>query len=58
MEEFDAPQEHGVKQMRETIDICSYSIVIKDGRILDKGEKDYLTNSTLIREEYFGKVFD
>ena len=44
--------------LRETIDICSYSIVIKDGRILDKGEKDYLTNSSLIREEYFGKVFD
>tara|TARA_B100000963_G_scaffold300560_1_gene272964 strand:- start:5421 stop:6140 length:720 start_codon:yes stop_codon:yes gene_type:complete len=44
--------------LRETIDICDYSIVIKDGRILDKGNKDYLINSSLIKEEYFGKVFD
>ena len=44
--------------LRETIDICHYSIVIKDGSILDKGKKDYLINSSLIREEYFGKVFD
>ena len=44
--------------LRETIDICDYSIVIKDGRILDKGEKNYLINSTLIKEEYFGRVFD
>ena len=44
--------------LRETIDICNYSIVIKDGSILDKGEKDYLINSSLIKEEYFGKVFD
>ena len=44
--------------IRETIDICDYSIVIKDGRILDKGEKDYLINSSLIKEEYFGRVFD
>lgn len=44
--------------LRETIDICDYSIVIKDGRILDKGEKNYLINSSLIREEYFGRVFD
>ena len=44
--------------LRETIDICDYSIVIKDGRILDKGKKDYLINSSLIKEEYFGKVFD
>ena len=44
--------------LRETIDICNYSIVIKDGSILDKGEKDYLINSSLIKEEYFGRVFD
>ena len=44
--------------IRETIDICDYSIVIKDGRILDKGKKDYLIRSALIKEEYFGKVFD
>ena len=44
--------------LRETIDICHYSIVIKDGSILDKGKKDYLINSSLIKEEYFGKVFD
>ena len=44
--------------LRETMDICNYSIVIKDGSILDKGEKDYLINSSLIKEEYFGKVFD
>ena len=44
--------------LRETIDICNYSIVIKDGRILDKGEKNYLINSPLIKKEYFGKVFD
>ena len=44
--------------LRETIDICNYSIVIKDGGILDKGKKNYLINSSLIKEEYFGKVFD
>ena len=44
--------------LRETIDICNYSIVIKDGRVLDQGEKDYLVNSSLIKEEYFGTVFD
>ncbi len=44
--------------LRETIDICDYSIVIKDGRILDKGEKNYLINSSLIKKEYFGRVFD
>ena len=44
--------------LREIIDICNYSIVIKDGSILDKGEKDYLINSSLIKEEYFGTVFD
>jgi len=44
--------------LRETIDICHYSIVIKDGSILDKGNKDYLVSSSLIKEEYFGKVFD
>ena len=44
--------------LREIIDICNYSIVIKDGSILDKGDKDYLINSSLIKEEYFGKVFD
>ena len=44
--------------LRETIDICNYSIVIKDGSILDQGEKDYLINSSLIKEEYFGTVFD
>ena len=44
--------------LRETMDICNYSIVIKDGSILDKGEKDYLINSSLIKDEYFGKVFD
>ena len=44
--------------LRETIDICHYSIVIKDGSILDKGKKDYLISSSLIKEEYFGKVFD
>ena len=44
--------------LRETIDICHYSIIIKDGSILDKGKKDYLINSSLIKEEYFGKVFD
>ena len=44
--------------LRETIDICNYSIVIKDGSILDKGEKDYLINSSFIKEEYFGRVFD
>jgi len=44
--------------LRETIDICNYSIVIKDGRVLDQGEKDYLINSSLIKEEYFGTVFD
>ena len=44
--------------LRETIDICSYSIVIKDGSVLDKGEKDYLINSSLIKEEYFGKIFE
>ena len=44
--------------LRETIDICNYSIVIKDGSILDKGEKDYLINSSLIKKEYFGTVFD
>ena len=44
--------------LRETIDICNYSIVIKDGSILDKGDKEYLINSTLIKEEYFGTVFD
>ena len=44
--------------LRETIDICHHSIIIKDGSILDKGKKDYLINSSLIREEYFGKVFD
>ena len=42
--------------LRETIDICHYSIVIKDGGILDKGKKDYLISSSLIKEEYFGKV--
>ena len=44
--------------LRETIDICDYSIVIKDGRILDKGKKEYLINSSLIKKEYFGTVFD
>ena len=44
--------------LRETIDICNYSIVIKDGSILDKGDKEYLINSALIKEEYFGTVFD
>ena len=44
--------------LRETIDICNYSIVIKDGRVLDQGKKDYLINSSLIKEEYFGTVFD
>ena len=44
--------------LRETMDICNYSIVIKDGSILDKGDKDYLINSSLIKEEYFGTVFD
>ena len=44
--------------LRETIDICNYSIVIKDGRVLDQGDKDYLINSSLIKEEYFGTVFD
>mgnify|MGYP001317061484 FL=1 len=44
--------------LRETIDVCNYSIVIKNGSILDKGEKDYLINSSLIKKEYFGKVFD
>ena len=44
--------------LRETIDVCNYSIVIKNGSILDKGEKDYLINSALIKKEYFGKVFD
>ena len=44
--------------LRETIDICDYSIVIKNGSILDKGEKDYLISSSLIKEEYFGTVFD
>ena len=44
--------------LRETIDICNYSIVIKDGRVLDQGEKDYLINNSLIKEEYFGTVFD
>ena len=44
--------------LRETIDICNYSIVIKDGCVLDQGEKDYLINSSLIKEEYFGTVFD
>jgi len=44
--------------LRETIDVCNYSIVIKNGGILDKGEKDYLINSSLIKKEYFGKVFD
>ena len=38
--------------LRETIDICNYSIVIKDGRVLDQGEKDYLINSSLIKEEF------
>ena len=44
--------------LRETIDICNYSIIIKDGSILDKGEKDYLINSSRIKKEYFGTVFD
>ena len=44
--------------LRETIDICDFSIVIKDGRILDKGKKEYLINSSLIKKEYFGTVFD
>ena len=44
--------------LKETIDVCNYSIVIKNGSILDKGEKDYLINSSLIKKEYFGKVFD
>ena len=44
--------------LKETIDVCNYSIVIKNGSILDKGEKDYLINSALIKKEYFGKVFD
>ena len=44
--------------LRETMDVCNYSIVIKNGSILDKGEKDYLVNSSLIKKEYFGKVFD
>ena len=44
--------------LREIIDVCNYSIVIKNGSILDKGEKDYLINSSLIKKEYFGKVFD
>ena len=44
--------------LRETIDICNYSIVIKNGAILDKGEKEYLINSSLVKEEYFGKVFE
>ena len=44
--------------LRETIDVCNYSIVIKNGSILDKGEKDYLINSSLIKKEYVGKVFD
>ena len=44
--------------LRETIDICNYSIVIKDGSILDQGAKNYLINSSLIKEEYFGTVFD
>ena len=44
--------------LRETIDVCNYSIVIKNGSILDKGEKDFLINSSLIKKEYFGKVFD
>ena len=44
--------------IRETMDICHFSIIIKDGKILDKGEKDYLINSPRIKEEYFGKVFD
>ena len=44
--------------LRETIDVCNYSIVIKNGSILDKGEKNYLINSSLIKKEYFGKVFD
>lgn len=44
--------------LRETMDICHFSIIIKDGKILDKGEKDYLINSSRIKEEYFGKVFD
>ena len=44
--------------LRETIDICNYSIVIKNGAILDKGEKEYLINSSLVKEEYFGKIFE
>ena len=44
--------------IRETIDICDYSIIIKNGSILDKGEKDYLIKSPLIKKEYFGKIFD
>ena len=44
--------------LRETMDVCNYSIVIKNGSILDKGGKDYLVNSSLIKKEYFGKVFD
>ena len=44
--------------LRETIDICNYSIVIKNGTILDKGNKEYLIKSSLVKEEYFGKVFD
>ncbi len=44
--------------IRETIDICHYSIIIKNGSILDKGEKDYLIKSPLIKKEYFGKIFD
>ena len=44
--------------IRETIDICNYSIIIKNGSILDKGEKDYLIKSPLIKKEYFGKIFD
>ena len=47
--------DHNIK---ETIEVCDFSIIIADGKILDKGKQEYLVNSKLVKEKYFGKVFD
>ena len=49
MEEFDAPQEHGVKQMRETIDRKDESIAM---RVKKKRTKKQLRASA---NESYGK---
>ena len=59
MEEFDAPQEHGVKQMRETIDRKDYAIKKLEAELASYKEKEIdsvFGNLGLSTDKGFGKA--